>query len=615
MKNFRLKKKLLLGSTLISILLALMTMLAISGLISLQYNEQANDLQGKAISTLDDQLTELKNNQSLVSSQLANQKSFVSTLWYLSKYRQSGVAPEMLLLTHQQLVKEINKLSLNQKFSTVMVYAEDGHLVAFVGEKEQGRLVGFTSGDNRSVLQVAKLQAGEELNRDNVHTHSSADGLGFDLHRVLPQRDTVRYVIADGMIAIETQTRVQGDVPDASGAMKLSTVGWLVTMQPLRQNFASKLSKLTDTKINLFTPRGFSAGELPTYQHLGQSEMDAKNNIAFSEVSVDGEQFYQAVMLLREGEKRVGAIVALHSKKVVQKNVREMIEILGVIALVSLLMIIPFVRYFANSISRPLITLNRIFQDVAMGKADGALKAKLAELASEQRRDDELGDLTKSFIAMEQAVRQKISLINEINDSLESKVAQRTQELRIANEALTRQAMHDVLTGLPNRQLLGDRLTHSLVAAQRDKSSVALMFIDLDEFKPVNDRYGHAVGDLLLKEAASRIQHCVRASDTVSRIGGDEFVVLLLAVEGANYAVEVAGKICHSMQQPFELQDHQFSISASIGVTLYPELAGNESDLFRQADLAMYEAKNNGRNQVCLFQPQQGGQGDTEAPV
>ncbi len=218
-------------------------------------------------------------------------------------------------------------------------------------------------------------------------------------------------------------------------------------------------------------------------------------------------------------------------------------------------------------------------------------------------RDDELGELTQSFIDMNDAVNQKIQQINEINASLEDEIARRTTQLRLANEELTKLARHDVLTGLPNRQLVSDRLVQALVAAKRDKARVALMFIDLDEFKPINDMQGHAVGDLMLKEVAQRIHVCIREMDTVSRIGGDEFLILLPVIETVQDAVVVAEKIRLALNQPFELAGRCLRISSSIGIAIYPEHGSDESALLKHADTAMYVAKKSGRNAVRIFQP------------
>ncbi|MEJ2345675.1 MAG: sensor domain-containing diguanylate cyclase [Gammaproteobacteria bacterium] len=164
-------------------------------------------------------------------------------------------------------------------------------------------------------------------------------------------------------------------------------------------------------------------------------------------------------------------------------------------------------------------------------------------------------------------------------------------------------AYHDPLTELPNRVLLRDRLRHSLAIAERASSALALMFIDLDEFKRVNDAHGHDVGDSLLRGVAERLSKNVRQSDSVARIGGDEFVVLLTTIRAAEDALVVAEQIRAAVDQPFILAERTLHISPSIGVAIYPEHATNESDLIRLADAAMYCAKAAGRNTVRLYDP------------
>jgi diguanylate cyclase (GGDEF)-like protein/PAS domain S-box-containing protein len=174
-------------------------------------------------------------------------------------------------------------------------------------------------------------------------------------------------------------------------------------------------------------------------------------------------------------------------------------------------------------------------------------------------------------------------------------------ERKDIEEHMQHLAQYDALTHLPNRALFNDRLKQAMSVAQRNKSRLALMFIDLDKFKPVNDTYGHGVGDLLLKEVALRIQDCLRESDTAARIGGDEFVVLLPAIETKQDASKVGAKILYTLNQPFALAGHVLGISGSIGVAVYPEHGKDEKLLVKSADIAMYHAKKNGRNNVKIY--------------
>lgn len=172
-----------------------------------------------------------------------------------------------------------------------------------------------------------------------------------------------------------------------------------------------------------------------------------------------------------------------------------------------------------------------------------------------------------------------------------------------AEERMHHLAHYDALTGLANRTLFADRLRQSLATARRDRTHLAVMFLDLDKFKPVNDELGHDIGDLLLKEVAKRLHTCVRESDTVSRIGGDEFVILLPSVDAERDAMLVAKKVLHALNQPFELASHSIDISASIGVAVYPEHGKDKKLLVKNADIAMYYAKSGGRNNAQLYQP------------
>jgi diguanylate cyclase (GGDEF)-like protein/PAS domain S-box-containing protein len=182
-------------------------------------------------------------------------------------------------------------------------------------------------------------------------------------------------------------------------------------------------------------------------------------------------------------------------------------------------------------------------------------------------------------------------------------------ERKEAEEKMRHLATYDPLTDLPNRALVDDRLRQALATAKRDKTSMALMFLDLDKFKPINDMLGHDVGDLLLKEVAVRMQACVRESDTVGRIGGDEFVVLLPTVDSEQHAVRVAEKIRGALDQPFYLAGQDLRISASIGVALYPEHGDSPKMLVKYADTAMYYAKAAGRDNVQLFKADMSGEG------
>lgn len=176
--------------------------------------------------------------------------------------------------------------------------------------------------------------------------------------------------------------------------------------------------------------------------------------------------------------------------------------------------------------------------------------------------------------------------------------------VRKANEENIRhQAQYDALTDLPNRVLLFDRLQQALAQAKREQSRLALMYVDLDKFKQINDSLGHAIGDEVLQRVADRMQACVREVDTVARIGGDEFVVLLPVIENEEDALIVAEKIRHLLNQPFDIAGQHLEISSSIGIAIYPDHGTTEDEITANADIAMYLAKEAGRDTVKMYTP------------
>lgn len=168
---------------------------------------------------------------------------------------------------------------------------------------------------------------------------------------------------------------------------------------------------------------------------------------------------------------------------------------------------------------------------------------------------------------------------------------------------LQHQAFHDPLTNLPNRLLFSDRLEHALARASRGTMAVAVLFLDLDGFKRVNDQCGHVVGDRLLQAVATRMQQTVRVGDTVARLGGDEFVVLIEDIDGVDPARGLADRLTTTLSQPFIMNGVEHAISVSIGIGYCPAGDSHVEDLLREADRAMYQAKASGNGRYELFQP------------
>lgn len=179
-------------------------------------------------------------------------------------------------------------------------------------------------------------------------------------------------------------------------------------------------------------------------------------------------------------------------------------------------------------------------------------------------------------------------------------------ERKVAEERVQYLAYYDVLTGLPNRTLLQDRLTQALASARRSEDKVALLFLDLDRFKDINDAFGHSLGDVILQEVAKRIQRCAREQDTVcrpdvSRLNGDEFLIMLVGVKDISDAAVTAKRFLNTMTAPFAVQGHSLSITCSLGISIFPDHGTDGETLIKNADAAMHSAKDHGRNNFQFF--------------
>ncbi|TFW26589.1 bifunctional diguanylate cyclase/phosphodiesterase [Massilia arenosa] len=224
-------------------------------------------------------------------------------------------------------------------------------------------------------------------------------------------------------------------------------------------------------------------------------------------------------------------------------------------------------------------------------RADGHWSGELLA----QRKNGQVFPLEAAVTALRDPEGQLTGYMSILTDITERKrLEQETRHL----------AEHDFLTGLPNRVLFQDRLQQALATARRKRSQVAVLFLDLDHFKSVNDNHGHDIGDALLREVAGRLVHCVRSVDTVSRQGGDEFVIMLADIGGAEHAAHVAATIMHAVTGIAEAGGTPVAPSASIGISLFPTDGADLDTLFKHADVAMYHAKQSGRNGYCFFSPE-----------
>ncbi len=207
------------------------------------------------------------------------------------------------------------------------------------------------------------------------------------------------------------------------------------------------------------------------------------------------------------------------------------------------------------------------------------------------------------IIAVATAAILSVTLIlSAVDAQIAVRNASHAASLEATNTQLRNIALYDHLTGLPNRLLLDDRIEQAILHANRSGKHCGLMFVDLDKFKPVNDTFGHAVGDELLKAVAGRMQHSLRKGDTVARTGGDEFIVVLSELDDAKDAAVVGAKVLADLSRTFAIEGNLLNISCSIGISICPEHGTTLKELMSRADVAMYQAKKAGRNSCLLFE-------------
>jgi diguanylate cyclase (GGDEF)-like protein/PAS domain S-box-containing protein len=254
----------------------------------------------------------------------------------------------------------------------------------------------------------------------------------------------------------------------------------------------------------------------------------------------------------------------------------------------------------ADALGRPL---SEVFRIVDAGTrntaANPALRAisgdRTVELAADcllVRRDGSEAPIEDSAAPIHKSDGQAIGAVIVFHD---------VSQAQAMAQKMSHQAQHDFLTGLPNRMLLTERLSQAIGQAHRHRKQVALLFIDLDYFKHINDSLGHAIGDELLKAASARLTECVRATDTVCRQGGDEFVILLTEIERPQDAAQIADKVLAAFGAPQHVGGHELHVTLSIGISVYPDDGTTAEALTQSADTAMYHAKANGRNRFQFF--------------
>ena len=336
---------------------------------------------------------------------------------------------------------------------------------------------------------------------------------------------------------------------------------------------ASQMAALSErTQLSLAFHR-YDADDLPQDVKAARAQLSRKNKTAMRALSKDQLAGYT---LLDDIYGRPALIARAAIRREIYAQGRATMLYMVVTLLVATL-----VLGLASYSLLELAVLRRLVRLSASVKAIGASRDSSARLTVQGR--DELS-----------------ALASDINDMLTG--------IARAQEVIRHQAHHDALTELPNRVLFAARLGAALTEAQRNGQMLAVLLLDLDRFKMVNDTLGHDVGDRLLKEAGDRLRSCLRSEDIACRLGGDEFVALLPGITHRRQVASVGSRILNVFGRPFDMEGHEMHVSASIGVSLYPADGEDPTVLLRKADTALYEAKQRGRNALAFHSPELEGQ-------
>ncbi|CAA7620001.1 Response regulator [Candidatus Terasakiella magnetica] len=304
----------------------------------------------------------------------------------------------------------------------------------------------------------------------------------------------------------------------------------------------------------------------------------------------DISKFVRSAEALREREERLQGVLASVAEGIITVNEQGLIESAN-----------PAVdRMFGHGAGKLIgkhigvmmaETLRDDHNDRLVQYLGGAGKLMGRSVESMGRRQD--GSIFPMEISVTELRHGKMRLFTGILRDI--------SERKENEDRIKRLAHHDNLTGLPNRNLLNDRINHALARVRRHGGRMAVLYVDLDKFKPINDTLGHQAGDVVLREVAGRLTTCIRSSDTVSRVGGDEFVVVVEEINRPAEASMVARKIIDSLAVPVFYNEHPCTIGASIGIAIFPDDGNSMEDVCKAADVAMYRVKHSGRNAFCFY--------------
>ena len=442
------------------------------------------------------------------------------------------------------MFKLLRYFSLTSFVSVVIVAAI---LAVFYRELAVHSLIAMGEANNRAVTRLLANSVWPKL----APYLAAAEMLPADRLGEHPDRERFATALADNLRGL---TVVKVKVYDMAG----------------RTVFSSDPKQIGEDKSN---NRGFLGAK------VGQvtSELTHRNQISgFEGVIENADLLSTYIPVRRSTDGAVGAVFEVYDDVTPFLTRIERTQWMVAVAVFSLLCVLYGVLF------------------VIVRHADGVIQRQYRQRDAAERA------LRRAQRTLEQRVEERTLELARVNAGLQAEVAER----RLADQRVVHMAHHDALTGLPNRTLFADRVGQAIARAHRRAGKLAVLFLDLDRFKNVNDSLGHATGDLLLTAVAQRLTACLREEDTAARLGGDEFIISLPDVADAGEAARVAGRILIELAKPFAIAQHQLHADGSIGIAMYPSDGDSAETLMRNADTAMYHAKESGRANYQFFSAQ-----------
>lgn len=457
---------------------------------------------------------------------------------------------------------------VNSTINLLSYWDKEGHLLVGASiDTDNSKLVGYPDGLEKYIYPGSSLLVRKDVNKDVR---------GYML-------------IPEGIMMVAADAVTDGDkVQPPMGAM--------VNARLISPKIIQKIIDTAKVNLNLFT--AYNLGNDPLINKAFQTISENKTGHYSQPISEDTLQGFTVIRDINN--KPIGLFRMTEPRYIYMTGLKAIEYYLASFVVLAIIFSLMMVWLLRRLVIKRIEHLDRDVREIT---ANNELTRRVDVSGS-----DEISSLSSQFNAMmdvlqasheklEHRVEERTQELKQSNVQLEQEIAERKtveKELIIHKEHLVRLAHYDNLTSLPNRVFFNEMLNKAINHANRHKKMLAILFIDLDRFKTINDALGHHIGDLVLKELASRFATVLRAGDIMARLGGDEFIILLNDIEQAKFASPVAEKILQVCAQPVKINAHEFFITASIGICVFPTDGSSLEDLQKNADMAMYKAKRSG---------------------